>query len=52
MPRKPAPNDDITVIKRELETTIRQAMQLVSDALKLVGELKLKLEGLEQERKR
>ncbi len=51
MPRKPAPNDDIPVIERELETTIRQAMQLVSDALKLVGELKLKLEGLEQKPK-
>jgi hypothetical protein len=31
-----------------LETTVRQAPQLVSDALKLVGELKLKLEALEQ----
>ncbi len=52
MPRKLIRHDDITAIKRELETAIRQAIDLVSDALKLVGELKLKLEGLEQERKR
>ena len=51
MPRKPVRDDDIAAIKRELETALRQAMQFVSDALKLVDELKLRLEALDQRKR-